>query len=336
MTPWRPAPGTPYHRMARTDAHRWWLPPAATAAVAAGTAAAVGVLLSVRSLVGLLTGRSSGPADEPDFGPIGETALLLLVVAAALPVVLVVARSWQQRPAGTLTSVEGRVRWRWLTACLLIAVPAVWFMLAGFSQLLDLTGEPTAAPAAWVGWPKFAASLSMLLLLVPLQTAAEEYVFRGWLLQAVGAFVHRPWLAIGPQAVLFATAHGWGTPWGFLDLLTMGLVCGWLTVRTGGLEAAVALHLVNNLIAYGGVAALGLLGSAGTAADAPWQLCAVSVLALAGYALAVRWQADRRGIAARTRPAGSKPAGSQPAGSQPAPRSRPAGWRGAEEAGAAG
>jgi membrane protease YdiL (CAAX protease family) len=331
--------------MARTDAHRWWLPPAATAAVVAGTAAAVGALLSVRTVIGLLTGRSSGPDDEPDFGPIGETALLLLVVAAALPVVLVVARSWQQRPAGTLASVEGRVRWRWLTACLLIAVPAVWFMLAGFSRLLDLTGQPTAgtaAPAAWVGWPRFVASLSMLLLLVPLQTAAEEYVFRGWLLQAVGAFVRRPWLAIGPQAVLFATAHGWGTPWGFLDLLTMGLVCGWLTVRTGGLEAAVALHLVNNLIAYGGVAALGLLGSAGTAADAPWQLCAVSVLALAGYALAVRWQADRHGIAARTRPAVSMPAGSQPAptsrpaGSQPAPTSRPAGWRGPTAGGGAG
>ncbi|MET9522895.1 CPBP family intramembrane glutamic endopeptidase [Streptomyces coeruleorubidus] len=45
-----------------------------------------------------------------------------------------------------------------------------------------------------------------------------------------------------PQAVLFAAAHGWGTKWGFIGLLVFGGVCGWLTIRTGGLEAAVALH----------------------------------------------------------------------------------------------
>nr|MDT0657017.1 CPBP family intramembrane glutamic endopeptidase [Micromonospora sp. DSM 115978] len=301
MTPWRPAPGTPYHRMARTAPHRWWLPVGATAAIVAATAAAIGVLLSVSTVIGRLAGRPAGPDEMPSFGPIGDTAVLLLVVAVALPVVLVVARSWQQRPAGTLASVEGRVRWRWLAVCLLIALPAVWFTLAGSSRLLDLTGDPAGGSAPdWVGWPRFAASLAMLLLLVPLQATAEEYLFRGWLLQAVGAFVRWPWLAIGPQAVLFATAHGWGTPWGFLDLLAMGLVCGWLTVRTGGLEAAIALHLVNNLIAYCGVAALGLLGSVGTASDAPWQLCLVSVLGLTGYALMVRRQARRRAIPAGT------------------------------------
>ena len=97
----------------------------------------------------------------------------------------------------------------------------------------------------------------MALLLVPLQAAAEEYVFRGWLLQAVGAYLRTPWVAIAFQAVLFAAAHGWGTRLGLPGPGRHGRALGWLTVRTGGLEAAIALHVVNNLVAFTVAAAFG-------------------------------------------------------------------------------
>ncbi|MEU6177479.1 DUF6223 family protein [Streptomyces coeruleorubidus] len=100
----------------------------------------------------------------------------------------------------------------------------------------------------------------------------------GWLTQAVGAFFRSPWFAVIPQAVLFAAAHGWGTKWGFIGLLVFGGVCGWLTIRTGGLEAAVALHALNNLLAFGVAAAfVDGLSSDETAADSPWQLALVDV-----------------------------------------------------------
>jgi membrane protease YdiL (CAAX protease family) len=99
------------------------------------------------------------------------------------------------------------------------------------------------------------------------------------------------------QAVLFAAAHGWGTVWGFTDLVVMGLLCGWLTVRTGGLEAAVAMHVVNNVSAFGLAAAFGGLTVDETMADAPWQLVLVDVLVLLAYTWLVARAADRRALA---------------------------------------
>ncbi|CAM5341473.1 hypothetical protein SGRIM128S_04708 [Streptomyces griseomycini] len=146
-------------------------------------------------------------------------------------------------------------------------------LLALATVLLPDDGSASAEPAAWVGLRQFLTSLAVLAVFVPLQAAAEEYVFRGWLTQAVGAFLRSPWLAVLPQAALFATAHGWGTTWGFTDLLLFGLVTGWLTIRTGGLEAAIALHVLNNLLAFGvSAAVVDGLSSDDTAADASWQL----------------------------------------------------------------
>ena len=106
------------------------------------------------------------------------------------------------------------------------------------------------------------------------------------------------------QAVLFAAMHGWGTPWGFADLVAFGAILGWLTVRTGGLEAAIALHVMNNLISLSLGVADGSLTLDETAADMPWQAMVVDVVTILGYAAAVSWLAHRRGLAATRAVAG--------------------------------
>ena len=123
---------------------------------------------------------------------------------------------------------------------------------------------------------------------------------RGWLLQGVGAWLRTPWLPIAVQAVVFAALHGWGTPWGFADLVVFGLIAGWLTVRTGGLEAAIALHIMNNLVASVLAAAYGELTLDETAADMPWQLAVADLPVLLAYAGVIVWLARRRGVAVRT------------------------------------
>ncbi|AVT37564.1 CPBP family intramembrane glutamic endopeptidase [Plantactinospora sp. BB1] len=292
-----PAPGTAYHRLARTDRHRWWRPLLGTLLILGGTFVLLCLLVGIGTAIAAVTGRPTGPDGLPALGALGDLVLLLAAIAAALPFVLLAARWVQARPAGTVSSVLGRLRWRWLGWCALVAVPAVLLLLGGSFGLLALTGSADgdeAVGTGWPGWAGFLGALVLLLLLVPFQAAAEEYVFRGWLLQLVGVLLRTPWPAIALQAVLFAFAHGWGTGWGFADLMVMGGVLGWLTVRTGGLEAAIALHVVNNLVSFVGAAALGQLGIDETAADAPWEMFVVSLLVNAGYAVAVLRLARRR------------------------------------------
>jgi len=201
----------------------------------------------------------------------------------------------QARPAGTVSSVLGRLRWRWLGVCLLVSVPTLILMQAGAELLFRASGDAGAADdGQWVGAGDFVTAMLLLIVVVPLDAAAQEYVFRGWLLQAVGAFVRTPWPPIAVQAVLFAAVHGWGTPWGFADLILFGAVLGWLAVRTGGLEAGIALHVVVNLAALGFSAAYGELASDETMADAQWQFLAVDVVLMLAYAATVAGLARRR------------------------------------------
>ncbi|MEU9270768.1 type II CAAX endopeptidase family protein [Streptomyces sp. NPDC048251] len=290
----------PYHRMARVSArHRWWRPVLGTGFVAVACVLVAGLLYALVSVLGAARGYPEAADGTVEFGPVSGTALDLLAIASAIPVVLLAVRWAGRRPAGTVSSVTGGLRWPWLGRCVLVALP-VLAMTTGAMLLLP---TDDAAPTRWAGWEVFGPALAMLVVLVPLQAAAEEYVFRGWLTQAVGAFLRSPWWALVPQAVLFAAAHGWGTPWGFADLALYGVVAGWLTVRTGGLEAAIGLHAVNNLLAFGvSAAVVDGLKSDDTAADAPWQLVALDLVGIALYTAAVLWLA-RRHPPTRTVPA---------------------------------
>jgi membrane protease YdiL (CAAX protease family) len=292
-----PLPGTPYHRLARNATYRWWRPVLGTLFVlVAGAVLGIAGFLVV-TLAAALTGQSEDADGIPSFGPLPTLALSFVIIAVLLPVTLLAARWIQDRPAGTLSSVTGRLRWRWLLTCLPVAAAAVVLFLAAGMSFAEVTGTDVGLDDALAGWGSFAGSMAVLLLVVPPQAAAEEYLTRGWLMQAIGTRVAA--IPIAVQAVIFAALHGWGTPWGFADLVVFGVVAGWLTVRTGGLEAAIALHVMNNVISAGLAAAYGDLTLDETAADMPWQMAVVDLPVLAGFAWVILRLARRKGIAER-------------------------------------
>ncbi|MCF4136180.1 CPBP family intramembrane metalloprotease [Streptomyces sp. Tue 6430] len=303
--PGHPAEPLGYHRLARVSArHRWWRPVLGTLFLTVAYVLTAGLLYALVDAVGSARGYPEGPDGTVEFGPVTTTAVDLAMLAVAIPLVLLAVRWTGRRPAGTVSSVTGGLRRGWLGLCVLAALP----VLAVTGGAMFLLSAEDGEPQRWAGWEVFGPALAVLVLLVPFQAAAEEYVFRGWLTQAVGAFARSPWTAVAPQAVLFAAAHGWGTPWGFADLVVFGAVAGLLTVRTGGLEAAIGLHAVNNLFAFAFAAAVADgLESDDTAADLPWQLVVVDLAGVALYAAAVLWLARRR-RPARTAPAPLPPA----------------------------
>ena len=310
---WPPA-GTPYHRLARTPLHRWWRPLLATlTAIAVWLAGAV-----VLTITGLAAGKLAEVSPLPDrlaAEPVMDLVTLLLLLALGIPAVLAAARWPQRRPPGTVSSVVGHVRWRWLASCVGLATVAIIVMYSLIAVLLVVSGGSTGGDldVGWVGWAAFLLPALVCLALVPLQAAGEEYVFRGWIIQAFGAYLRTPYVGIVIGAVMFAVAHGIGTTWGFADLVLFGLVGGWLAVRTGGLEAGIALHVMNNLPAFLLAAAAGQLEDNSTAADSPWQLFAANLVVLPAYALVVTLVARRLRVPSRV-PAVPEP---QPAAPPP-------------------
>ncbi len=73
----------------------------------------------------------------------------------------------------------------------------------------------------------------------------EELFFRGVLLQAVCYHVRHAWAAIGLSALAFGLAHA--QPQDILPLISLGVILGWLRLRSGALWPCVLLHMLFNV-----------------------------------------------------------------------------------------
>lgn len=139
--------------------------------------------------------------------------------------------------------MTGRLRWGRLGTHLVLAL-AIMGTLFGVSTAVMLA---TGAPGPVVG-PTTLGMIDVALLVVPIQAAAEEYAFRGLPQQMLGSWLKSPWWGILLPLPLFILGHLYDLP-GLASVAVMGLVAGILTWLTGGLEAAIGLHIVNNVLA---------------------------------------------------------------------------------------
>lgn len=142
------------------------------------------------------------------------------------------------------SSVAGKLRWRYFWPSLGIG----FVVLVGMVVLQNATASNGAV---WRPQPDFWWFVLAVLLTSPLQAAAEEYFFRGYLMQALGSLVRTPWFGIVASAALFALFHGTqqNVPL-IVDRFAFGVLAGYLVWRTGGLEAGIAVHVANNVSAF--------------------------------------------------------------------------------------
>lgn len=105
---------------------------------------------------------------------------------------------------------------------------------------------------ARVDWPMFLLLLPVTILTFAIQASAEEVLFRGYLAQALHRLIGHTAPAILIGAVLFTLAHEGGDQravWAMrTDIFISALFCSWTTLRFGRLEAAMGIHIANNLL----------------------------------------------------------------------------------------
>jgi membrane protease YdiL (CAAX protease family) len=319
--PYSRAPHTepePYHRLLRTVRHRWWQPLVGLV-VAVLLFLIVGIVVyGLAAIGGVLFGATEAKVLDQitDLGsPVGFL-LANLALAAGIPAAWAAVAIVHRERIGWLASVACRLRWRLL---LVNAGLALGIVLATYLVYLVLPSGGTDAPggsdAAWPGTSTFLAFAAVIVLTTPLQAAGEEYAFRGYLTQALGAWIRWPVVPALVSATLFAVAHGTQGPWLFADRFAFGLVASWLTLRTGGLESAIALHTVNNAGALLVAAAVGEFGQALTQTDIAWQFAVLDIVALALFGVLSLRLARRRQVATRSRAlANPEPGGSESGG----------------------
>ncbi|MDX6299716.1 MAG: protease family protein [Nocardioidaceae bacterium] len=245
-------------------------------------------------------------ASTTTVGPAGLLGVNL-GIASMIPVTWAIMRLVHRMRPRWLASVVPRMRWRFFAACIGIAVVALLAQVVVGALLPRSTGGDVSGSLNHFTLST-ALSAVVVLLTTPLQAAGEEYLFRGYLLQAFGSLFNSRWVAILATATLFALAHGGQNPPLFFDRFAFGLIAGWLVTRTGGLEAGIALHILNNFLAFGVALAFGDLSSTLQVSSVSWWNIVLTVTQSGVYTGLVVLVARRMDLQNRTRPPGFDPA----------------------------
>lgn len=180
--------------------------------------------------------------------------MTFLVIGLAFPAIYLANRIVKDRPFSSYGSSLGGWRWKLYLKCL--ALPAVLYLIMAIASLLNGSKQGSGinqlTPVAFI----------IFLILVPLQSIAEEYAFRGVLMQALGSWLKMPVAAIIIQSIIFGVIHSYN-PLGMVAIIITGILYGFLSWKSHGLEASSAMHTVNNLsVAYMGSLGLSSVASA--------------------------------------------------------------------------
>ncbi|MDO5499240.1 MAG: CPBP family intramembrane metalloprotease [Propionibacteriaceae bacterium] len=294
-----PPPGAAYPSVLRGDSYAWWRS-------VLGVFLAPMIWLLLGGAVGsgvLLLGWRVAPRglEQSDYFAAGQRfefweGMLAshVQIALLIPICFLMVRSWHMVRPGYLWSVEGRPRWGYLWAC--VGVAAVVFGI--YIATMPLRGQ---AELVWQPQPGFWAFFIVILLTSPLQAAAEEFLFRGYLLQGLGSLVTNPWFGVVTSALVFALFHGTQNLPLFGSRFAFGVVVGWLVLRTGGLEAAIAAHVVNNVFAFTLAGLTSTIAESRTLTSVGWvqafsDVVVYSIITLIAAGLAVRMKVRSRAL----------------------------------------
>lgn len=173
-----------------------------------------------------------------------NASILMLLVGVVAAVVLLHRRPWR-----TLVTPHAEIDWRRM-----VQGAAVWAVLSLVFSVIEHLLYP--GRYAWSldlqRWLPFALAA---LLLTPLQCAAEELVFRGYVLQGLGRLLRHPPVLAVLSAVIFTVPHllnpevaAYGLAIMAANYFVMGLFLAGIALRDGRLELAIGAHAGNNLL----------------------------------------------------------------------------------------
>jgi len=93
------------------------------------------------------------------------------------------------------------------------------------------------------------------IIMIPIQTSFEEYLFRGYLMQGIGVMAGNRWVPLVVTSVIFGGLHFFNPEVEKLGPILMvyyigtGFLLGIMTLMDDGMELALGFHAANNLVA---------------------------------------------------------------------------------------
>jgi membrane protease YdiL (CAAX protease family) len=252
--------------------------------------AVVGVAVSTLAMGAMLTVSGWDALIYPDTtsANLGDVMMLLASLAVGLTVVglpiLAAAQFAYRRPPSSFMWPGRSFSWGLASAGAVTMVVSL-VGVGGMVWLLGLSGETNTALSSPLAGPE---SLSLKLVYVGvaafallIAAAVEEVVFRGVLLQVMGAVMRQGWLICLLNGLLFAAIHFDPDPVAFVARMASGAAWAWAALRLGGLEFSLGAHWAGNMtLALATNATETLQVDRGMALASLWPNLAVSLIGL--------------------------------------------------------
>lgn len=174
--------------------------------------------------------------------------LMLLSFAVGLLAVYLVTRFFHKQPFVELTTARKKIDWgRVGFGFGLIAITTLSVTLFDYySNPEDYVLQFNLVP--------FLILLLIAVIMIPLQTSFEEYLFRGYLMQGIGVVTKNRWLPLMVTSIVFGVLHLANPEVSKFGNIIMiyyigtGFFLGIMTLMDDGLELALGFHAGNNLI----------------------------------------------------------------------------------------
>jgi membrane protease YdiL (CAAX protease family) len=221
--------------------------------VASNTIGAIPLYLSIglRSAAnpGILESLANNPNDLSPLGLDPNISLLMLIFPfiAGLAAFILFVKPLNEKTLNIIINGTNRFRWnRFFISAL------VWIVVSSFYLFANLKLDPSNFSINNISGTLIPLII-ISIFLIPFQTAFEEVIFRGYLMQGFTVLAKNRWIPLLITAILFALTHGPNPEvreYGFWTMMPQyvlfGLIFGIITILDDGIEAAMGAHAANN------------------------------------------------------------------------------------------
>lgn len=174
--------------------------------------------------------------------------LMLLPFVLGFFLLLLWVKRLHRQSITSLTTSRPKISWK--------RILFAFFLWAGITVILTIVDyKMNPNDYEWnLQWGKFIGLAAIAILLVPLQTSFEEYLFRGYLMQGLGLKTGNRLFPLIFTSVVFGLLHIFNPEvdkMGYIILvyyIGTGFFLGIITLMDEGMELALGFHAANNLI----------------------------------------------------------------------------------------
>lgn len=173
--------------------------------------------------------------------------ILISFIFIMLGIVLVV-RNLHGQTMLSVTTSRAKIDWKRVGFSFMI-----WSIFTIVSTLLFYFSNPNDFVINFKPVP-FAILVVIGVLLIPIQTSSEEYIFRGYLMQGFANLAKNKWFPLLMTSVIFGGMHIFNPEVAKIGYIVLvyyigtGLLLGIMTLMDEGMELALGFHAANNLV----------------------------------------------------------------------------------------